>query len=61
MTAYSFGERMMAPLSRDLAGLILPRDTCGEILAEIWSKIEIDVVAQYVEQKDIPAVPLNEM
>ena len=87
MSAYNYVERRMAPLSRELAGLILPHETCGthldgkqktidsalekinfrkagEILAEIWSQIEIDshpVVAQYVEQKDITGVPLNEM
>ena len=65
MSAYNYVERRMAPLSRELTGLILPRDTCGthldgkqktidsalekdnfrnvgDILAEIWSQIEID-------------------
>lgn len=29
MSAYNYVERRMAPLSKELAGLILPHDTCG--------------------------------
>ena len=29
MSAYNYVERRMAPLSKELAGLVLPHDTCG--------------------------------
>ena len=87
MSAYNYVERRMAPLSKELAGLVLPHETCGthldsrqrtidyelekknfksagDILAEIWSKIELDghpVVTEYVEKKEIDPIELNEM
>lgn len=73
-SAYNRVERRMAPLSRELAGLILPHDYfgshlgergvtiddhlersnfefAGNVLAEVWSSMEIDdynVNAKYV-------------
>ncbi|CAH0547066.1 unnamed protein product [Brassicogethes aeneus] len=84
-SAYNRVERIMAPLSRELAGLILPHDHfgshldecgvtineqlertnfefAGNVLAEIWSSMEIDgynVTAKYVEagEQDVPEFP----
>lgn len=84
-SAYNRVERRMAPLSRELAGLILPHDHfgshldergvtineelerfnfgfAGNVLAEIWSLMEIDgyqVTAKYVGpgEQDLPDFP----
>ncbi|GBP89102.1 hypothetical protein EVAR_64370_1 [Eumeta japonica] len=84
-SAYNRVERRMAPLSRELAGLILPHDHfgshldergitideqlerynfefAGNVLAEVWSSMEIDgynVTAKYVEadEQDVPEFP----
>ncbi|CAF1359270.1 unnamed protein product [Adineta ricciae] len=51
-SAYNIVERRMAPLSHDLAGLILPHDHfAGQILAETWNQSVIDgfpCVAEYI-------------
>lgn len=84
-SAYNRVERRMAPLSRELAGLILPHDHfgshlndrgvtidenlersnfefAGNVLAEVWSSMEIDdyhVSAKYVGsgEPDLPDLP----